>query len=277
MDDRWVFTNRDSGLEYKLAATLAAAARVLENYDTALAEECLETAEDIWTYESGHDPVRHRAAYIPGNIDVEKVLAAVELFKTTKSEKYRSALLRMQPEIRDNIASTGWAIAQVFTDLHDDTFDHEFFKAVRKYNESTKIKNTENPFGVPYPKMIWGPGWSMQRYAVRQYYLHRAFPELFDRENVLRVVNFVLGCHPGSSASLVSGIGAHSITAAYGANRADYSYIPGGVVSGPALILPNFPELKEPWPYLWQQSEYVMNGAASYIFCILAANQLLSE
>ncbi len=277
MDDRWAFTNRDSGLEYRLAATLAAAGRTLQDYNSELANECLRTAEDIWAFEESHEPQRHRSAYVPGNLQAEKILAAVELFKTTKKEKYRSALLKMQAEIRDTISETGWAIAQVFTELHDDTFDHEYFKAIRKYQENIKMQMSENPFGVPYPKNIWGPGWSVQHFALKQYYLHRAFPELFGRENLLRVVNFVLGCHPGSSLSFVSGVGGHSITTAYGANRADYSYIPGGVISGTAFIRPDFPELKEPWPYLWQQSEYVMNGAASYIFCILAANSLLSE
>ena len=112
---------------------------------------------------------------------------------------------------------------------------------------------------------------------MRQYYLHRAFPELFDRELVLRVVNWVLGCHPSSNVSFVSGIGTNSLTAAYGTNRADYSYIPGGVASGVALIKPDFPEFKSDWPYLWQQSEYVISGAATYIFCILAADKLLTE
>jgi len=48
------------------------------------------------------------------------------------------------------------------------------------------------------------------------------------------------------------------------------------MVSGTALIRPDFPELKEPFPYLWQQTEYVMPGAATYIFCVLAADQLLN-
>jgi hypothetical protein len=54
-------------------------------------------------------------------------------------------------------------------------------------------------------------------------------------------------------------------------------YIPGGMVSGTSLIRPDFPELKEGFPYLWQQSEYVMPGAASYIFCVLAADDLLNR
>jgi hypothetical protein len=66
------------------------------------------------------------------------------------------------------------------------------------------------------------------------------------------------------------------MTIAYGTNRADWSYIPGGVVSGTNLVRPDFPELKDNFPFLWQQAEYVMGGAATYIFCVLAADALLN-
>jgi hypothetical protein len=66
------------------------------------------------------------------------------------------------------------------------------------------------------------------------------------------------------------------MTTAYGTNRADFSYIPGGVVSGTALIRPDLPELKD-WPYLWQQGEYVMGGGAcDFLFMVLAADHLLN-
>ena len=72
-------------------------------------------------------------------------------------------------------------------------------------------------------------------------------------------------------------MGAHSATTAYGANRADWSSIPGGVVSGTALIRPDFPELLE-FPFLWQQTEYVMGGGSShYMFLVLAVRQLLNR
>jgi hypothetical protein len=64
---------------------------------------------------------------------------------------------------------------------------------------------------------------------------------------------------------------------AYGYNRADYSYIPGGVVSGTALIRPDYPELKD-FPYLWQQGEYVLGGGSSnFMFLVLAADKELSK
>ncbi len=125
------------------------------------------------------------------------------------------------------------------------------------------------------PKIL-GVGWDIQKFAMQQYYLVEKYPDLFDREPVLRVVNYVLGCHPGSNTSLVSGVGAHSVTSAFGVNRTMEYYIPGGMVSGTALIRPDFPELKEPYPYLWQQTEYVMSGAATYIFCVKAADKLLN-
>ncbi|HUU04711.1 MAG TPA: glycoside hydrolase, partial [Patescibacteria group bacterium] len=114
-------------------------------------------------------------------------------------------------------------------------------------------------------------------YAVCQYFLHRAYPQEFPRENLLRVLNYIFGCHPASNTSLVSGVGAHSLTVAYGTNVNEWSYIPGGGVSGPSLIRPDLPELKEPFPFLWQQSEYVIGGAATYLFCVLAGDLLLTE
>jgi hypothetical protein len=92
-------------------------------------------------------------------------------------------------------------------------------------------------------------------------------------------MQFVLGCHPGeNTASFASGVGAKSLTAAYGVNRADLSYIPGGVASGTAIIRPDFPELKENWSFLWQQTEYVMGGGETdFMFLVLATNKLLKK
>ena len=130
---------------------------------------------------------------------------------------------------------------------------------------------------MPYEPAIWGAGWQIENFGVEQYFLHRAFPEVFDDEAMLHALDFVLGCHPGpNTASFVSGVGARSVTEAYGFNRADRSHLPGGTVSGTALIRPDFPELLE-WPYLWQQTEYVLGGGTTdYLFLVLAADRLLN-
>ena len=82
-----------------------------------------------------------------------------------------------------------------------------------------------------------GPGYRGVR-GFEYYFLTNAYPDIFPAATVYNVLNFILGCHPGSNtASFASGVGTKSATVAYGLNRADWSFIPGGVVSGTALII----------------------------------------
>jgi hypothetical protein len=93
---------------------------------------------------------------------------------------------------------------------------------------------------------------------------------------LLNVVNFVLGCHPATNTSYVSGVGTNSPLVAYGFNRDDYTYIPGGVISGASFMRPGFMDLKN-FPYYFNQTEYVIHGAGSYIFDVLAAQWILEH
>ena len=276
-DDRWVFTNRDTGLEYKVAAALASSSRVLRGYDDELADECLETAIKTWDYEQANDPVIQSNAYVPRNTELEEILASVELLYTTGEQKYLNRLIGLLPQIKKNISRAAWGIARVMDKIDDEEFKSQFIEALEKYQVELDSTLNTNPFGVPWDPAIWGIGWKIQQFALEHYFLVEKYPDMFDPELVYRVVNYVLGCHPGSNISLVSGVGAHSVTVAFGVYRDWRNYIAGGMVSGTSFIRPDFPELKEDTPYLWQQSEYVMPGAGSYIFCVLAADRLLSK
>lgn len=275
-DDRWAFTSRDSGLEYQVATALAAASRVLRGYEDMLAEECLKTAVQIWDYEQNHEPARQPSAYVPGNRGAQEAIAAAELLITTSEARYHQRLVELAPVIEENIRWLSLSMARVLPLIEDDSLASRLRTALEGLKAGQEDSLSQNPFGVPFHFGTWGDAWGIQMYAVAQYYLIQALPDLFDREHVLRALNYVLGCHPGSDVSLVSGVGARSATSVYGVNRADWSYIPGGVISGPNLIKPNFPELKQPFPFLWQQTEYVIGGAATYIFCVLAADRLLN-
>jgi len=275
-DDRWAFTDPDTSLEYQVAAALAAASRGLREIDAGLALECLETALLAWDREQGRTPVSARAAYIPGRPEIQEILASVELLLTTKEERFRRRLEALGPVIEANIAETGWAVARAFPLLGEGPLRERTARALEKYSADTARELAANPFGVLWRPRIWGVGWDLQEFAVQRYFLNQAFPKLFDREGIFRVLHFILGCHPGSNVSFVSGVGAKSLTIGYGMNRADWSYIPGMNVSGTALIRPDFPELKDDFPFLWQQAENVIGGAATYIFTVLAADRLLN-
>ena len=266
-DDRWVFTEENPGRALHAVSGLAAAARVLRGFRDELAAECLETAESLWR--------EHRAAE---GASVQKIGALAELILATKDTVYIGELYGFEHEIERTISRSGWTLGRIMPLLERTSFKHSISAALAEWAARDEQMRRENPFGVPYRPRIWGAGWNIQRYGVQHYYLHTGWPGLFSEDPLFNALNFILGCHPGrSTASFVSGVGARSLTTAYGFNRADWSFIPGGVASGTALIRPDFPELKT-WPFLWQQTEYVIGGGAShFMFLVLAARHLLEK
>jgi hypothetical protein len=72
-------------------------------------------------------------------------------------------------------------------------------------------------------------------------------------------------------------VGIHSKETAYGNNRADFTFIAGGVVPGELILHPDLPENKEDWPFLWGENEYVIDVGASYIFLVNAVHKLLER
>lgn len=268
-DDRRVFTEENPSHEFVAIEGLAAAARVLKEYDGVLAQRCLNAAIGLWKQKRNISNEREQA---------EQVAAAIELFVTTRSDEYRKFIVSSVSIIEKQIAQAGWTIVRGLDMINDAAFRERIIKALATYAKEIEKLGKETPFGVPYKPYIWGAGWNIQEFGVQQYYLSKHFPQLFSREYMYNALNFVLGCHPGENqASFASGVGVKSAIPAYGYNRADWSYIPGGVVSGTALIRPDFPELKE-FPFLWQQTEYVLGGGESnYLFLVLAAEKTLNN
>lgn len=264
-DDRWVFTENNPSRELGVAACLATAARVIKGYNDTLATQSLAIATSLWndTKES--------------NI-MSRVELAVELYITTKDKKYAAFLTQHTEDIAKNFAGIGWIAGRVLPLINDIHFKEVLTNAAKNYYATIVADGKKTPYGVPYEPNIWGAGWGIQNFGYRQYFLHNAFPQIFSADYMLDALNFILGCHPGTNtASFASGVGARSVTTAYGFNRADWSYIPGGIVSGTALIRPDFPELLT-WPSLWQQTEYVLGGGTTdYLFLVLAANQELNK
>lgn len=267
-DDRWVFTEDNPPRELTTAAQLAACARVLRNFNDGLSADALSAARELYDCTEVRDEAARRA----------KVHAACELLLTTGEEKYRAFLLENADFIAQNAKTLGWIACRAVKAVNDDAFAATLRRAMVDLKKEMDDLSAETPYGIPYRPHIWGAGWDIQRLGFQHYFLHQAFPDIFGADMILDALNFVLGCHPGSNtASFASGVGTRSATTAYGINRADWSYTPGGVVSGTALIRPDFPELLE-FPFLWQQTEYVLGGGSShYMFLVLAAQQLLKK
>jgi hypothetical protein len=276
-DDRIAFTNRSTALDYGSAAALAAASRVLRGYDDALADEALTTAMRVWAEEQAREPSTFRHGNTTGGrLEDEELKATVELLITSNGEaRYVDRIRALRPYIEQTFDFSALQAVRAMPWM-DEAFRGRIEAATRSYATRLDGLAGANPFGVPITTGGWGGSGAVAGFAMRNYVLHKAFPEIIGGAHTLRGFEYLLGTHPASSVSLVSGIGTHSKTNAYGMNRADYSFIPGGIVPGIVIVGPDLPELMEDWPFLWYESEYVIPLAATFIFVAHAVLDLTS-
>lgn len=268
-DDRWVFTEYNPGREISTAANLAATSRALRGFNDTLSVHCVNIASEIFAQTT-----------LTPEQDLGVIHAAAELYQTTGDRLYFDFILDNWDLCVSKAGSCAWYLVPIEKEMAAHKKYGKQSKAFRKalmdYRTQLDALSAETPYGVPYRPGIWGAGWDIQSFGYRHYFLAKNYPDIFVPDQVYNALNFILGCHPGlNTQSFASGVGAQSATVGYGLNRADWSYIPGGVVSGTALIRPDFPELLV-FPFLWQQVEYVLGGGSShYMFLVLATMDLM--
>lgn len=276
-DDRWAFTNKSTPLNYGSIAALAAANRALKGYNDTLAKDCLATAIKVWDEEHSHAPdIFNYGNTTGGPLLEEELKAALELLITTKDRKYARRINELLPSVQQHFNKYAVLAVRAIPYM-DVTFNQKIETFVRTYKKEMASLYKQNPFGVPITQGGWAGNGAVLGFAITNYYLHKAFPQLIPAEDVYRGLNYLFGCHPGSNISLVSGAGMRSKEIAYGNNRADFSFIAGGVVPGVLILKPDFPENKEDWPFIWGENEYVVNVGASYIFLVNAVRELLRD
>jgi hypothetical protein len=274
-DDRWAFTTRSTPLEYDAAAALAAASRVLKGYNDQLADRCLKTAIQVWNDEHRHAPnLFHSFNTTGGDLEGEEIKAAVELLITSKGgEPYRKRLNELWPAIQTHFMFLNWTAVRAIPYM-DSQYKTKIEQEVRAYKARADQFLSKNPYGVPVTTGAWGGAGAAVGFATQMYFLHQAFPDIVGPEYTLRGMDYVLGTHPVSNVSYVSTIGTSSRLLAYGNNRADYTFIPGGIIPGIVIVQPDFPELKSNFPFLWFENEYVVDTVTSYILAANAADSL---
>lgn len=274
-DDRWAFTSKSTPLNYGSIAALAAASRILRDYNDALADECLETAKEVWNEEHSHEPDLFKFGNTTGErLEAEELAAAVELLICTKDAKYAQRVNQLIPDLDERFVFHAPAAIRAIPYM-DKPYSKKLESLVRDYKKQLDKFYEQNPFGVPISTRGWAGSGRVIYFGINNYLLHKAFPEIIGPEYTLKALDYIYGCHPGSNISFVSAVGTHSKKVAYGNNRADFSFIAGGIVPGTLIIKPDFPENKEDWPFIWAENEYTIGNAAAYLFLVNAANDLL--
>ncbi|MGZ4815994.1 MAG: glycoside hydrolase family 9 protein, partial [Terriglobales bacterium] len=281
-DDRLAFTTKEARLQYGAASALAAASQALKGWDDALAKKCLDTAAKLWKDERAHPTVTQYPPDwgFPANFQQEiarneEWKATLQLLIATNgSEVYKKHLVEMLPEAQKRFDRGGWMAVLALPHM-DASFKRQVEAAARTYVAELGKEMAATPFGVPPSLGSWGGSIAVADLGVRMYFLHKAFPDIVGPEYTLGAANYILGMHPVSSTSYVSSVGTVSKLKAYGNNRADNTFIPGGVIPGYIIIKPNFPECIDDFGFLWFEDEYVIDDASRWVLAANAANALV--
>ena len=273
-DDRYIFTNKDTRTEFMVAGILSISARVLSEFAPEKSKECLRVAREIWEREKSLEPVFFSSVGTPRSYAGQKANAAVELFLTTGEQYYLDELVNMQDSIITHFAQAAWTISRVIDKIEEQQFVESYYRQLERYATQINERLNSNPFGIHFSDQIWGLGWNNLWRTVEHFFLVKNHPELFHAAQVHNPLFFNLGVHYGSNHSFVTAVGNNSMIPAFGINKSHYSNIPGGSFSGTGILFPDFPELKDNHPFLWQQSEYIVFGGSAFIFCVLASEFL---
>ena len=280
-DDRWLYTDRNTGGQYQFVQIAAISSRLFKNINDSLSAECLHFAEQIWEYEQSNGPVNFSSAYNQqeNKFHTWEMTAAAELFITTGDQKYRDKLLSFIPIIEampvNYFNAAGFNLVRVKDKINDSKFSETLLRKAKEVRIDLQKKLDRTPYNISV-HLSWGGNWSLSKTAAKLFYFIEAYPDLFNPEMMYSAVNYILGAHFASNHSFVSGVGSKSATLVYGFNRADKSYQPGGVISGVTLIKPDFVEYRGR-AFDWYQTEHVISGSSAYVFDVLATDYLLNK
>jgi len=277
-DDRWAFTNRTSFLDYRTAGALAGASRALKGYNDALAEKCLSIAVKL-AAEAGVLEKKNKPDDSPMSRwgKGSDMIAMLQLYLTTKNDQYKKGFLDKIWPLLDENPEPNINAALLAVSSMDERYKAKLRSYVIKYKQKIDKDNADNPYAVPVVQRGWGGSSQVINWASTNYYIHKIYPDIIDKEYVYRGLNYIFGCHPYSNLSFVNAVGNRSKKVAYGGNRADFTTIAGGVVPGLILLKPDYLENKDDWPFFWGENECIIDGGAWYVFLAHAANELATE
>lgn len=291
MDDRWVFTTRSSFLDHSTAASLAAASRVLQTFNPDLSRRALDCARKMWDENETTEKIQQEP--VDGSFNQRsggKISSALQLYITTKEDRFRKVFeealwKQLEATGRRNISDSPGNMwidnAITYALMAFPHMNEEFHRKLRPYILKYKEQIDQIDAGNPYGVTIGGRGWAgntpIMKWGNYNYLIHKYYPGIMDREHVFKAMNYLLGCHPYSNLSFVAAVGVRSKKVTYGSNRADFSFIAGGVVPGLLLLQPDFYENKDDWPFIWGQNEAIITSATPFIFLSLAVEELAKE
>lgn len=264
-DDMWAFTSRNPSLDLQAATVLAAASRVLSEYDPSLAARTL--AQSIRLQKEGMELMANNANGAPqrGN-SMGNVSSSLQLYVSTKDPAYLEQFTQaIWPSLE---RAPLYAISTALDAIPylDDEYKEKLRPYVEQYRDYVESMESDNPYGVPIGLGNWAGSGQVVSFGTTVCNANRHFPDIIGKEHIYKAPAWLFGCHPYHNYSWVATVGAtHPKQVFYGNNRADFSFIPGNVAPGLLFRQPDHFENYDDWPFLWGQNEGTIAGNTSYL------------
>jgi endoglucanase len=277
-DDRWVFTSDSPFSNYSGIGALAAASRALRGFNEELAADCLALAREAYAEERARPPSPTAQTGFGARFgQLAELTAVAQLMAATGGQEHVDRFQELIWPALDRNPGMVLQIAARAIPLMDSAYAGELRPYVERYRVELDAMLEQNPYGVPITTRGWAGNSQVIRWATTNYHLHEAFPDLVGTDVVTRGLDYIFGTHPAHNYSFVSAVGSRSKHVAYGNNRADFSFIAGGIVPGVLILKPDYPENMDDWPFLWGENEYVIGIGADYIFLAHAVQEMLNR
>ncbi len=287
-DDRHVYTNTTTPNLLKFIAATSAASRAVRNYDYQLSNRLVTAAERAWQYFRSHDQiwVGQHDQYKYGKEQM-MLAGAAELYRTTGKGEYlnfiknnRSWIDGMSVQWPGYINSFGNWFALPFLarlDSADNDIRDRVRNATQRWVNYNSGVESGNIFGVNIENLSkwWGSNGDFLGFASTYAILYEEFPSIVPAKRGKRYMHWVLGLHPGSDYSFVTGVGANSPKYPHSQLLLDVlGSAPGGINGGvvPGLQLDssgkrlNYRDHRQ----IAEQNEYTLDAAASFLYAAQA-------
>ena len=264
-DDMWAFTSRNPSLDLQAATVLAAASRVLAEYDPGLASRAL--AQSIRLQKEGMELMANNSNGAPqrGN-SMGNVSSSLQLYVSTKEPVYLEQFTQaIWPSLE---RAPLYAISTALDAIPylDSEYKEKLRPYVEQYRDYVESMESDNPYGVPIGLGNWAGSGQVVSFGTTVCNANRHFPDIVGKEHIYKAPSWLFGCHPYHNYSWVATVGAtHPKQVFYGNNRADFSFIPGNVAPGLLFRQPDHFENYDDWPFLWGQNEGTIAGNTSYL------------
>ena len=160
-----------------LPTALAAASRALKGYNDTLSQQALTAAIGAWNLEH-NKPIKQDSSQMHWFFINAEIPAALQLYISTKDEQYAKRFQELIWPALDKGLPWNMLTAVEAVPYFGNDYKEKLKSYVEKYKAGLEELDKQSPYGIPMIFRGWGGNTLVVNWAITNYYLTKAFPEI---------------------------------------------------------------------------------------------------